>query len=551
MKIFLKITGIERQFVMKKYQKMLMERTKNKINEWKKTEEVTNEEIFRLFHSLKGTAASIELIELSSKAEKVLEVIKENQEKNWRKVEWQPLIAEIEPLLMLEKTEALVEIREEVLTREEQGALILLVDNDMDMVEFVKHSLEEKGYTVLVAVNAKKATTIYYEQIPDCVIISKDIQELTEYKILKAMMEKAFMSFIPVVFISQDNSSDRRMKIFQWGAADFLPKPVLAEELLIRLENRLKYKEAVKNAILLDELTGAFNRKFFTLEMSRQVQELSRTNIPFSLAIIDLDHFKQVNDTYGHHVGDNVLVKFANYMQENKRQSDFFIRYGGEEFLLLLPRTKKEDAKQLIERILEGFSELLFQTENETFHVTFSAGITEVDNPSIHSQDYLKQADLALYEVKENGRNGVLIYQEDKSITVSSKKIHVGIIDDDLVVQQIVKEHLAKLRIVGYELDIEVFREGESFFASDWHKQQGKYLIVLDGVMPRMDGLEVLQELRKQYSDKKFMVLMLTGRKNEKDIVRALELGADDYLTKPFSVVELQARVKRLLLRML
>lgn len=127
--------------------------------------------------------------------------------------------------------------------------------------------------------------------------------------------------------------------------------------------------------------------------------------------------------------------------------------------------------------------------------------------------------------------------------------IRVGIIDDDPVIQQLLLDYLSKIKINNLRLEIKVFREGETFMESDWHKQGGKYILLLDGIMPRMDGLEVLQQIRKMYREEDFIVIMLTARKRDQDVVSALNLGADDYLTKPFSLLEIDARIKRYVAR--
>ncbi len=141
---------------------------------------------------------------------------------------------------------------------------------------------------------------------------------------------------------------------------------------------------------------------------------------------------------------------------------------------------------------------------------------------------------------------------EIKSSAINQKKmLYIAIIDDDLVIQQILQDYFKRFSYAGYSIDIQTFREGESFFSDDWYKQEGNFIILLDGIMPRMDGYEVLKRIRRETPAKNYMIIMLTGRKNEKDIVKALELGADDYITKPFNLREIEARVRRLALRMI
>ncbi|UOE93116.1 response regulator [Alkalihalobacillus sp. LMS39] len=538
---------------MKKYQKLLIARCKQTLLEWEQKEKIDGKEFYRFFHSLKGTAASIELHELATIADHVLEEINTLEKDEWYPDEWKCYTAPLGQLLGKEEQETILPIEPiKYQKKDEQNKLVLIVDDDIDMVTFLKTNLEQQGYMVLAALTAKKAIQVFYNQKPDCVLLDVNLPDKNGFDVLKKMLEKSHSLFIPVFMMSTDNSKETVVKSFQMGAVDFVAKPIFIEEIVARLENRLKYKEMISEAVLIDELTGAFNRKFFSIEVERQLYEFKRSKDPFSIVLIDLDHFKQVNDLYGHDIGDIVLREFSNYVKKAKRHSDFFIRYGGEEFVLILPRTTKEDSKIFIERLLKGFSKIEFPTnENKTFTSTFSSGIVEVNDENTDIDTYMKHADQALYEAKAAGRKAVVIYNSKETYQIQKKVLRIGIIDDDTIVHQIVSEQLEKLKIGHYAIEISSFREGEAFFESKWHTQPGKNLVILDGIMPRMDGLEVLQKLRKHPNGKNAMVLMLTGRKSEKDIVKALELGADDYLTKPFSLPELIARVKRLTIRMI
>lgn len=453
-------------------------------------------------------------------------------------------------ILKQSEEKGLVEETLEKVTENEK--LVLLVDNDITMVNILKEHLEKQEYMVLAALTAQKALKLFYDQKPDCIILDVHMSDQDGFELLDSLMVKSKENFVPIILISSDNKKETRLKGYRRGAVDFITKPFDLDELTVRLANRIEFKDMVNNAVLIDELTGAYNRKFFKMGLSRYLFELNRSKASLSIVIMDLDHFKKVNDTYGHLVGDIILKDFAQFMLKNKCQSDYLIRYGGEEFLLLLPHTNKDDAKVFVDRLLKEFADIRFISEEGTFFlVTFSAGVVEIDNPKIHLEEYVKQADIALYNAKEKGRNQVCIYERTRTTVVKDNYIRVAIIDDNPVVHELVTDCLSKLSFQNWNVDIKSFYECSSFFVSDWHKQTGKFLILLDGIMPQMHGLEILQKLRADYPEQKFVVLMLTGKKSEKDIVRALELGADDYLTKPFSVAELDARVKRLVKRML
>jgi two-component system cell cycle response regulator len=535
---------------MEKYQKLFLDRVEKMLKQWEEKGHVEEKAIYRFLHTVKGTAASIGLIEISDLAEKKLVQLEEVEERHWSNEEWQQFLMF---LIRNEMKYSEINHEEEIIENiTENEKLLLLIDDDITMINLLKGHLEKQGYMVLAALTAKRALQLFYDQKPDCIILDIYLPDQEGFELLDTLMEKSQSNFIPIMLISSDNKKETRIRGYQRGAVDFIAKPFDLDELTVRLENRISFKDKINNAVLVDELTGAFNRKFFKTGLNCNLFELTKSKESFSLVMIDLDNFKNVNDRYGHFVGDDVLRGFAQFMLKNIRESDYLVRYGGEEFMLILPDTKQHDAKTFVERLLQDFGEITFFSEGGTsFSVTFSAGVVEMGNTEIHLDEYLKQVDLALFNAKEHGKNQVSVYEDTRTLLSTDKNIYIAIIDDDAVVHHLVTEHLSKLSFGNYQVDIKSFREGEVFFASDWHKQTGKFLILLDGIMPRMDGLEVLRKLRTDYSEQKFVVLMLTGRKSEQDIVRALELGADDYLTKPFNVAELEARVKCLVKRML
>ena len=308
--------------------------------------------------------------------------------------------------------------------------------------------------------------------------------------------------FIPTIMISIDNTKEMRMKSYQLGADDFIQKPLDMDEFIVRINRQLERKQAIDDLILIDELTKVYNRKYLQQTYDRLVGNLKRKYETFCLALVDLDHFKHVNDRYGHIVGDQVLVTFANVVKNGLRINDIIIRYGGEEFILLLPETKAKEAKNVLERILSEFSKISFNDLNgETeFYCTFSAGIHEVHLDELDLKKNIEIVDGALYEAKNEGRSRVKVVPVN-DVRYHKKLVHVGIIDDDPIIRTMLENLISKSKFTEeFTLDIKSFKDGMEFFESDWHlKNNEPYLIILDGMMPRMDGLEVLQKLRGLY----------------------------------------------------
>jgi len=202
-----------------------------------------------------------------------------------------------------------------------------------------------------------------------------------------------------------------------------------------------------------------------------------------------------------------------------------------------------------LERMLEEFSQIDFKDGEQTFRLTFSAGIYRIENKEIGLHSAIKTADEALYLAKESGRARVETANKLK-ISKATKQLNVSIVDDDALIRSILINIFSSLEFDNISLDVKAYEDGMQFLDSDRLTQNGIHFLILDGIMPVMDGLEILQIVKKSQHRNNVHVLMLTGRKSENDIAEALKLGADDYVTKPFSLTELQARIVRLIKRM-
>ncbi len=529
-----------------------VQRLKNTLGDWEGRPTVMKEEIYQFLHSIKGTAASIGLPELTNVAETLLNHLVVLTKQIWEVREWQALIEPVSEYIRTYEDVLTPEIQTPLRNQLPDQPLILVIEDEVQMLALLKEELENEQYAVLLATNVEKAVEIFYSQKPDYVLLDMYLESESGFEVLEQIVEKAKQLLIPIMVISADDSKYMRMNVYRAGGFDFFPKPIEVDELKVLLKARLEHRKLLTRQILLDELTGAYNRKFLHDELERQVAEYERNNIDFSLAILDIDKFKSVNDTYGHDVGDNVLSTFSSLVLTYKRKGDFFIRYGGEEFMVLMPQTKVEEGKWGISRLLNVFQQEVFHGATEDFSCTFSSGVVSYRNhESVESM--IKRADQLLYEAKSNGRNQIRT-EEDLPLVIDhtiDQTLRIGIIDDDPVIHDVLRDHLQNVQFDGYKTEVKSFLGGASFFDSNWHKQGGKFVLLLDGVMPDMDGLDVLERMRNECDVKDFVIIMLTGRKEDKDIVRALELGADDYLTKPFNIHELEIRVKRLADRML
>lgn len=426
--------------------------------------------------------------------------------------------------------------------------LVQVIAEDISMVILMKDKLEEKGWLVVAYTDINHAIQQYHVLYPDCVMIDMDLPNVGVQQLMENLQTHSNHLFVPKIIISRTNDKKTRLQAYKMGADVFIEKPVDFEELTTRVESHLERKKLHNRFVLQDDLTNLYNRKFLKEIYKKYTHDLSRYHQVFSIAILDLDNFRHINDTFGHLIGDELLIKFAEFLTENTRSSDLVFRYGGEEFIILFPNTDQTEAVKQTTSLLTQFLDLSVEKSGEYYSVTFSAGVYTINDPETNIDIALKTADQALYYAKDKGRARVETIDQPVS-EIIKKPLMISIIDDEELIRTMLVRILKVMTFENYELDIMDFEDGMTFFESNRLEKKGEHFLILDGVMPIMDGLEVLQKINSM-KKRNVHVLMLTGRKNESDIERALKLGADDYVTKPFSIKELQARIQRLIQRM-
>ncbi|MFC4320381.1 GGDEF domain-containing response regulator [Litchfieldia salsa] len=539
---------------MKKYKKKFMETNKAKLDSWfQKDQDVDHIELYRFLHSIAGTAPTIGLDNLGAAARNIMNEIEDSIGKRYTISEIQELLFSFISyfnLVVDEEKDIVEQILEDNITLNNDESVVMIIDDDTSMLMYLKEELQKQGWYVVAIADPLKAVSTYYDVHPDCLIIDVFMKEHNGFEVLTFLKQKMKQQFVPTIMMSVKNQKDIRLKSYEMGADEFVAKPFELDELIVKINRHLERKKHIDNLLLIDELTRVYNRKYLQKAFQQLEADLSRNNHPFCMAMLDLDYFKKINDTYGHLVGDNVLKQFATFMNDHSRNGDLVVRFGGEEFVLLFSQMKINNAYNVLNRLLHKFSLLEFTGGEDSFICTFSGGIVEVNQAGKPLSHWLDLADSALYEAKEHGRKNIKLAND--TVTVPHrKKIKVAIVDDDPIIRTMLNDLFNKVSVnSGLDMEISVFRDGQVFLANEEYLQtNSSYLVVLDGIMPKMDGLEVLQRLRAFERSDRFTVLMLTSRNSERDISRALQLGADDYITKPFKILELESRIHHLLKR--
>ncbi|OMF38398.1 hypothetical protein BK133_02430 [Paenibacillus sp. FSL H8-0548] len=541
-----------------KYKRLIQKKIIETIEIWSDQQSVEEREIYRFFHNLKGTSGTIGLLEIEKFSEIKEQMFMESSTKAFTRDEWSKHLLPITtmfPAAIESLTEAISansmessDLDDNINTENR----VLVIDDDVHFVTYVKEVLEKHNYPVSIALNAERGLKLFYEWKPNLILLDIVLPDHSGMYVLNQIVDKAKQEHIPIIMVSGNFSVENQINAYRSGAMDFLAKPFDVELLVALVDNRFVMKQDWQRSIIIDELTGAYNRKHFNKMMKQKIKCFKRSNEIFSLVMLDLDYFKRVNDTYGHLQGDEVLQAFVAIAKDTFRSTDILCRYGGEEFAVILPRTDAIQAAVLMDQFRNLFNEVKFHANNEIFQVTFSSGITEITEANSYTEKLVDEADQALYSAKRAGRNQTIVYSNELNERNYEIPLNFIIVDDDPLIRDIVINSFANWKPVNHlKLQTAEYSSGISFITSDWYKEGEKYIILLDGSMPDLDGLEVLRRLREDYPEKQLLIVMLTARNNTKDIVHALQMGADDYVVKPFNMQELVLRIERLANRML
>jgi diguanylate cyclase (GGDEF)-like protein len=256
------------------------------------------------------------------------------------------------------------------------------------------------------------------ESKADLVICDVDMPRMDGFKFLQLVDSRPELQGVPIIMLTGMMDFNSKIKGLEQGASDYLTKPFDPGELVARVKVQLKIKslqdelkranELLKRLTNIDHLTNLFNRRYLSEILDGEFFRARRKDDYLSLIIVDIDYFKNVNDTYGHQNGDIVLAAVASLAQSQLRVYDSAARYGGEEFVLVIPGTSLPGGVMIAERLRQAVLEYSFPSPMEDMTVTVSAGVATFPSPQIDSVDSLfRQADEALYRAKQNGRNRV------------------------------------------------------------------------------------------------------------------------------------------------
>lgn len=294
--------------------------------------------------------------------------------------------------------------------------IVLIVDDSVDVHRLLKARLRHEDLELRGATSGDEALKLVKAIKPTIILLDLDMPGTDGFQVLRALKSDPTTMEMPVIVLSALSSAQDKVTAFDLGAVDYITKPFNLTELRVRVRSALRLHRLVEllaERAQIDGLTGLWNRAYFDRRWTEEVGKAARRQRPLSLAMIDIDHFKSINDTYGHPAGDAVLQDAAKLIQRECRQEDVACRYGGEEFALILPDTTPEEAANLCDRIRQSFASSVWSRHPERT-VTASIGLAGFNvTTGMSPAGWLESSDRALYAAKQRGRNLVVLAGPD------------------------------------------------------------------------------------------------------------------------------------------
>jgi two-component system cell cycle response regulator len=327
----------------------------------------------------------------------------------------------------LEPSNERIDIGEDTLTRRRRVALskptstpfrVLLIDDDPAIVRLLSRVIRGAGFEVVDCATGAEGLAVIEGNEWELCLLDRALPDMDGIEICRHIKEDVRFDARQVIMLSGYDSLEARVEALNLGADDYITKPFHPTEVLARINAARRVVEMQQQLVEMakrleelsgrDDLTGVFNRRHFSSTLDRSFAHSSRHARQLSVAMIDIDNFKNINDSFGHHAGDTVLAEVARRFAKVVRASDYVARYGGEEFVVLLPETQLGDALQFSERLREVIASAPVTIEGRELPVTVSVGAASLAHSGFGSpREMIVAADQALYRAKRNGRNRV------------------------------------------------------------------------------------------------------------------------------------------------
>jgi diguanylate cyclase (GGDEF)-like protein len=317
---------------------------------------------------------------------------------------------------------------------------IAIVDDDAAIRRLVRLFLHRAGFDTVELTTGEEARTALQSEPWDLAILDRKLPDLDGAMLAHELKSKPEFRTRYIIMLTGEAEQEDKVEGLELGADDYITKPFQYPELLARIRAGKRIVDLQKELLetnkrlellsITDGLTRLYNHRYFQDELARAFDESKRYSRPLSLAMIDIDFFKKINDTYGHAVGDEVLKYVSRLFSESARSTDLVARYGGEEFAVMMPETGLEDAITFAEKIRNLLESQPVPTQAVALPVTVSIGVSSVPRTRIHSpKEMVVAADRALYRAKKGGRNRVEAERRTDGLSRTTKPVQ-PVLDD-------------------------------------------------------------------------------------------------------------------------
>jgi diguanylate cyclase (GGDEF)-like protein len=369
-----------------------------------------------------------------------------------------------------------------------------------------------------------------HETNPDLIIIDNDATNngLLLYKMVK---DEGTVENIPTLFLGTNNEN-ARLSALKIGAFDYISKPFNREELIIKIKNFIDIGKKYINCSIFDALTGVYIRSYGETTAKNELKAAKEYKKAFSVLAVDLDNMTAINQSIGKAQGDQLIRECVDIFRKDLNARDFIYRHSGQRFIFILDNKDATEAFDFAQLLAEETRKL---SEKYNEKISFTAGISSLESKDNALEDLLRKAIKSLENGKLNCKGKVYI---NESSLLGKRKNSILILDEDKVILGILS---SRYRNKGYE----VYAAESLEQAVDIIRKSKIDLVLTDYLIPGITGTELIKSLKREKRDLKIMIL--SAQKNERTIEAALKAGADDYLVKPFSPIELDSRVQRLL----
>lgn len=289
--------------------------------------------------------------------------------------------------------------------------IVLIIDDSQDVHRLLKARLRAEDIEFVSATSGEQGVSLAKQRQPLLALLDLDMPGMDGFEVLRSLKDDPATVDIPIIILSGLQSAQDKVTAFDLGAVDYVTKPFDMAELRVRLRSALRMNQLLRmlaQRAQIDGLTGLWNRAYFDARWHEEFARATRHGRPASVAMIDIDHFKSINDGFGHPAGDAVLQGVAKLLHRELRQSDIACRYGGEEFVIILADTNASAATAMCDRIRLAVADMTWARHPER-KVTASFGVAGCETvPNVTAEKWIEIADQNLYNAKRSGRNRVV-----------------------------------------------------------------------------------------------------------------------------------------------